>query len=640
MTVPFSVLSSDAQFIFFKESEVVNWFDTVELHPDPELDTIPSVFVNGSSSEFSYQHHESELKLSWSHTAGTPINFRDVPDSELPNTLDFILASQEINWTYEILPDDMNFSISFMTELSGDFANIAVAVQTFKVYVWLIDSSGNWLKVFETYPPYYSIKQVRNIDLSFFDIIDTFGGMVEDAEGFQEDPLDTFTVSIGLAPTYNFEYFTPLGISPIDEWTGSVTFTIDSISMVAYVYSEQEIEVYEPYRKTTWHHGIDTYFSDLALGSDGSLYMVGYIADYSTSSFKHLLIKRNRLGNLLWNKSLEGTTAEQMMGRGIAVTPSAVYTVGENGDDLVIVKWNFDGITNWIRKFNLGGYESAQSIAIDSNGFLYVGGISFIQEFQNGSLILEYNPFLNCYSPEGNQIWGTIINDTSSINGVKEVLVNSIGNIVTLTDESLSLWNNEGEMIWKRNIRAFDMDIDSQDRIYTVGITPLEQLYINRRFPNGTVDWQSTRKVVYSPGVAEYNLGVNVAIGPDDTAIVIMESLHFNIFKSMLKFASNGSKIWECNLALQDWAFSSGFMKQTSLSISSDGLIYLGGTGFGTVSTMNLNIYESINGFEYPNSVAPPDVATLISYIITLTSIGVIVIVGILIISHRRKGVM
>ncbi|MHA1930688.1 MAG: hypothetical protein ACTSV2_19120 [Candidatus Thorarchaeota archaeon] len=57
--------------------------------------------------------------------------------------------------------------------------------------------------------------------------------MVEDDNGLQEDPEDTFTIAVGLAPTNYFLEF--LGEEPWKTYDGSVVATIRQLNLVALV---------------------------------------------------------------------------------------------------------------------------------------------------------------------------------------------------------------------------------------------------------------------------------------------------------------------------------------------------------------------------------------------------------------------
>ncbi|MHA1576209.1 MAG: hypothetical protein ACTSU3_02495, partial [Candidatus Thorarchaeota archaeon] len=201
---------------------------TQQILTDSNFTNLPDYERMGDTpSQFSLAHSDgsdgsdSHVNLTWSYIAGSPLNFTEDPENHLPDTADFIYFTQTFDWPYDRLPSDVNITLDLATTLTGDFADNEEGGLMFKVYLWLIDSSGNWQRIYRSFPPYAEIFQQRRIDLNYFDIAAGWRGMVEDEDGVQEDPLDELTIAIGLAPTSNFESF--LGTNPWLEYSGDVT---------------------------------------------------------------------------------------------------------------------------------------------------------------------------------------------------------------------------------------------------------------------------------------------------------------------------------------------------------------------------------------------------------------------------------
>jgi ABC-type dipeptide/oligopeptide/nickel transport system permease subunit len=212
---------------------------TEQRIPDPFFENDPGFTTVGNSADtFSGVHGDSDssygrghVNLTWAHTAGTALNFTEDPERHMPDTGDFIYTTQTFDWPYDRLPSDVNITLEFGTTVTGDFDSEYGGLM-FKVYMWLIDSAGNWQRVYQSSPPYQHDPLSRRIDLNYFDIAAGWRGMVADADGIQEDPEDELTVAIGLAPTSNFEDF--LGDTPWERYNGDVTVTVTQIEMVPY----------------------------------------------------------------------------------------------------------------------------------------------------------------------------------------------------------------------------------------------------------------------------------------------------------------------------------------------------------------------------------------------------------------------
>ncbi|MHA1938290.1 MAG: hypothetical protein ACW97O_08775, partial [Candidatus Thorarchaeota archaeon] len=101
--------------------------------PDPDLDSasIGEIVVEGSSGEFSGTRNfadspgeKSNVTFEWTRVANTSIEFRSPPDTDgnLPDTLDFVYYAQTFEWEYERLPKDVNITVSYNIETTGDFS--------------------------------------------------------------------------------------------------------------------------------------------------------------------------------------------------------------------------------------------------------------------------------------------------------------------------------------------------------------------------------------------------------------------------------------------------------------------------------------------------------------------------------------
>jgi ABC-type dipeptide/oligopeptide/nickel transport system permease subunit len=197
----------------------------------------PEFGVYGNEPDhFSYEHitdgpENGRAELSWSHVAGESLNFTPDPNGQLPDVANFVYGFESFNWPYENMPSDVNISIEFAAFRTGDFADENGGLM-FRLFIWLVDSSNNWHRVYQSSPPYSQSYQQRRIDLNYFDIAAGWRGMVADAQGNQEDPEDKLRVVFGLAPTANFEDF--LGTTPWQTYTGDVTLSINRLRLIAY----------------------------------------------------------------------------------------------------------------------------------------------------------------------------------------------------------------------------------------------------------------------------------------------------------------------------------------------------------------------------------------------------------------------
>jgi peptide/nickel transport system permease protein len=243
---------------------------------DPFLTQEPVMGVNGTSGEFSYVHqpitdlnNESYVNLTWSHTAGTQLDFiGDDPDDIMPDYNDFVYFDQSVTWLWNNRPSDVNMSFTYATELTGDFADESVSGNLmFRVFVWVIDSSGEWTRLYESREATYTDQpQNKRISLNYLNIKEIFDGMISVNGSDQIDPLNEVTVRVGLAPRFIFESYG--GGIPWQDFNGTVEFKFTQVKMVAYG------EYFGILGSTNW--GADAW-SQLIYGSRISI-MIGILA--------------------------------------------------------------------------------------------------------------------------------------------------------------------------------------------------------------------------------------------------------------------------------------------------------------------------------------------------------------------------
>ncbi len=243
---------------------------------DPFINEEPNMGTNGTSGEFSVLHqpiddlnNESYVNLTWSHTPGTQLDFIGVdPDHIMPDYTDMVYFDQIVTWPWNNRPSDVNMSFSYAAELTGDFANESISGNLmFRIYLWIIDSSGEWTRLYESREVNYrDYVQEKPVSLNYFSIVDIFDGMISTNDTPQEDPTDELTIRIGLAPTFRFESHD--GGHPWQDFSGSVEIKVTKLKMVAYG------EYFGILGTTNW--GADAW-SQLIYGSRISI-MIGILA--------------------------------------------------------------------------------------------------------------------------------------------------------------------------------------------------------------------------------------------------------------------------------------------------------------------------------------------------------------------------
>jgi uncharacterized delta-60 repeat protein len=115
----------------------------------------------------------------------------------------------------------------------------------------------------------------------------------------------------------------------------------------------------------------------------------GFGEDYAT-------VKYNSIGEEQWVARYDGPGNNVDIARDIEVDDSGnVYVTGDSygfGYDYATIKYNFDGDTVWIKRYNgSGGLDYSRAISIDDSGNVYVTGTSVGLSTSNDYLTIKYD---------------------------------------------------------------------------------------------------------------------------------------------------------------------------------------------------------------------------------------------------------
>jgi len=115
----------------------------------------------------------------------------------------------------------------------------------------------------------------------------------------------------------------------------------------------------------------------IAAGSDGSLYIVGYATETSTSNTDLLIAAYTNNGELSWARTLGGSLGEE--GHGIAVgSDGSVYVTGRTyssgSPDVMVAKYTSSGNLSWQKALASSNNDFGEGIVVGSNGAIYLTG--------------------------------------------------------------------------------------------------------------------------------------------------------------------------------------------------------------------------------------------------------------------------
>lgn len=236
--------------------------------------------------------------------------------------------------------------------------------------------------------------------------------------------------------------------------------------------------------------------SGIGVDSSDNIFIVGNIKSLNTEKDDIFLLKYNKTGDLQWNRTWGGPNYDKAYDLVIDSSDN-IYIVGGTGDDkreigyhptyvqlinsdIIIIKYNNLGIEEWSTTWGENFDEVGRSIALDSEGNIYIVGDSYKNDLNDYDLI--FVKFNSSGNYQWHKIWPKIwpSYDVDSLSG-RGVAIDSSNNIYILgqcgwCDRFFLLkYNNSGIEEWNRSFLVFEVHyvskiiVDSSDKIYILG---------------------------------------------------------------------------------------------------------------------------------------------------------------------------
>lgn len=230
--------------------------------------------------------------------------------------------------------------------------------------------------------------------------------------------------------------------------------------------------------------------------NSGNIYVSGY-ASGAASSSDFVTIKYNTNGIQQWISTYNGTGNAIDYVNSMSVDQNGnVYVTGQSYGgvvtqyDYATVKYNSDGVQQWVTRYNGSGNSNDQSasVATDVSGNVYVTGSSF----ESSTSTLDYATIK--YNSSGIQQWISYYNGPGNgIDGASSVKADNPGNVY-VTGYSRGLgsqydfatikYNSSGEQQWvsrhngnaNGNDGANFMIVDTDGNVFVSGYSPMTGL--------------------------------------------------------------------------------------------------------------------------------------------------------------------
>ena len=258
---------------------------------------------------------------------------------------------------------------------------------------------------------------------------------------------------------YNFDYATvKYNSEGVEEWVARYTGSKDS----------------------------SDYATALAIDAHGNVYVTGYSKSSSTK-YDYATIKYNSEGIEEWVARYNGPGNSLDKATALAIDASGnVYVTGVSvgtatPSDYATIKYNSAGAEQWVTRYNGPGnsYDQANALAVDASGNVYVtGGSGFYQELDYATV--KYNPdgikqWVVHYNGSGNSVDGAV---ALTLDGSDNVYITGTSvDSITGEDYVTVKYNSNGIQQWvaryngpgNSSDKAVSLAVDAQGNVYVTG---------------------------------------------------------------------------------------------------------------------------------------------------------------------------
>ena len=221
----------------------------------------------------------------------------------------------------------------------------------------------------------------------------------------------------------------------------------------------------------------------------GSVFITGSVDTDSTANVvnDYVTLKYNTTGTIQWSQLYTASVSSNDIPKGIIedalgnviVTGSSEVIPQKNG---VTIKYNSAGVSQWVNTFNEQGdnTDKPNAMVMDATGNIFIAGN--VEEYGT-----DRNFALQKISSTGTTAWVRTINGTSvgSSDSAQAVAVDNLGNIYVAgythnkgssSDYTIAKYDTNGNQLWVTSYdfntetdRALSMVLDASNNIYLTG---------------------------------------------------------------------------------------------------------------------------------------------------------------------------
>ncbi len=262
--------------------------------------------------------------------------------------------------------------------------------------------------------------------------------------------------------------------------------------------------------------------------------------------------------------------------------------------DYATIKYNSDGDTLWVRRYNGTGnnLDDPNVLAVDTNGYVYLTGRSY-----GGGTFFDYATIK--YTPTGDTLWVRRFNGPgNALDQPYALALDRKGNVYvtgeswtgTSSDYATIKYLPNGELGW---VRYYDGLGQGEDRAYALAVDDSGYVYVtgesigkNSSYDYATIKYDSSGNILW---VKRYNGVANgddaayaLKVGPDGNLYVTGMSLGNGTYFDYLtiKYSKAGDTLW-----VRRYNGPGNYGDRPySLMVDKDDNVYLTGNSYGSAS--------------------------------------------------------
>lgn len=342
----------------------------------------------------------------------------------------------------------------------------------------------------------------------------------------------------------------------------------------------------------------------LVIDSSGSIIITGGSVG-SGSGYDYFTIKYSSAGDTLWTRRYNGPKNSKDIAYSIALDDSQnIFITGESEgltgthgifEDYATVKYNPAGDFQWAARYNgpAGDYDKANSICVDTEGNIYVTGVSDGGSSGSGDPHFDYATIK--YNSAGLTQW---IRRYNSSNGEDEgvmVKADELGNIFvtgfssdvsTFADYATINYSADGDTTW---ISRYNGPASNDDRASSLAVDNLGNVFVTGKSYGGSITNYDYTTIKYnslgdSVWVNRYNGGASdidgaSAVSLDKSGNVYVTGYSTNISTAFdyatMKYNTDGDLSWIINYTNSDFSGSSD--EPFAMFVDASGIVYVTG---------------------------------------------------------------